>query len=189
MLRALTARIRGPYADREQRVLLAFLQTLDCVHPTIQTIFLAIGQRTARKLFQAQRTEARPRGDEPLDDESAAQVPSLHRDPSPYVACLVGEVLDALADHEGGRDVLLLVTHLETPAEQAARLASSIDVDPGVAPSVDVVRHRQSRVLKRVRAQLAGDDRATPELPSDGETTEIDTSPVMDRQVGWLFSP
>lgn len=146
MLLRLRRRDRGSKDDRDQRVLLAFLQAITQLAPSAGPVFIALARATARELFRAVRSESAYAGDEPFDDGSLAGLPSPHADWQPFVACLAREAVGLLRDCPDGEDLARMLAGVESVAEQATRL--------GTPPST--YRQRKSRALGELRAELEG---------------------------------
>lgn len=153
VLRRLGKYGRGTKEEREQRVLLAFLEALRVVRPT-GPIFLSLRRATTRALFDALRAEGGSGELVPPDEQLDAGDAPPHADAPPFVACLAREVAAQLLRRPDGEDVARIVTGVETAAEQAARLTAA--PSPGRTARVTVagVRQRRHRVMRDLRAKL-----------------------------------
>jgi hypothetical protein len=156
MLLSLRALDRGPAEDRDQRVLLAFLQALENPRLPSQPVFIALRRATARALFHAVRAQSSDFDTVPLD--AAVDVPTrpAHADPAPFVTCLAHEMAERLVARDGGDDVARLLAGVETIAEQAERLAGDGTPPPSGNPiSRTSLQQRRHRALFHLRAELA----------------------------------
>jgi hypothetical protein len=155
MLLTLHERDRGTKEERDQRVLLAFLQTIATVSPT-GPVFVKVPWATARALFGAVRDEAGAVEEVFLDEGTPECVPSPHTDPQPFVACLAREVAERLARRQGGEDIVRVLIGAETPAEQAERLhaTSTAAGESSERASLECMRQRRKRVLDDLREEL-----------------------------------
>ncbi|HEY5240236.1 MAG TPA: hypothetical protein VIJ22_02175 [Polyangiaceae bacterium] len=152
LLWGLRKRDHGPIEDRDERVLLSFLQALGRVPLEGQPVFLAMRRATERILFRAVR--AQTDGLEIVSlDSGELDCARMHEDPDPFTACLARELLSCLDAKSEGVDVANLLTGFETVGEQAERLAS---VRPADAPGVSLaaLRKRRSRAVAALRAHL-----------------------------------
>jgi len=158
LLIAMRWRARGGAEEREQQVLLAFLQAVGRVR-TDRPVFATVPRAMARALHFAARSGKRAEADHvPLDEESLEQAPSLQVEPSPYVVCLAREIAERMARRPGGADVVRVLAGIETAAEQAERLAGSTPTAAAEEVTGSRLRQRTRRALRDVRAELGLDD-------------------------------
>jgi len=104
MLLSLRARDRGSKEDRDQRVLLAFLDALAHTPLAGQPAFLALRRATARSVFQTVRAQRVHDETVPLDAEVDPSG-THHADPAPFVACLAREMAAGLVGRNGRASV------------------------------------------------------------------------------------
>lgn len=159
LLRGLRKRDQGPREDRDERVLLSFLQALGRARLEGQPVFLAMQRATERVLFRAVRAHTDGLETVPFDSEEGLDDGArLHRGPDPFTACLARELLHCLEAKAEVADVACLLTGFETVGEQARRLASSGSADAPRA-SLAAVRKRRTRAVTLLRAHLRDEAR------------------------------
>lgn len=95
MLLSLRTRDRGSKEDRDSRILLAFLQALARTQLAGQPVFIALRRATERAAFQAVRAE-RVHVETLAFDTQLDPARQLHRQPSPFQACLAREMATRL---------------------------------------------------------------------------------------------
>ncbi|HEY3820258.1 MAG TPA: hypothetical protein VGL81_24000 [Polyangiaceae bacterium] len=156
MLRGLRWRDVGQDEDRDQRVLLAFMQGLERVRLDGQPVFLAMRRATERALFRAVRAQARAVDTVPL----GAQPPrggEPHEDPWPFVACLAHELAERVGERSGGADVSRVLAGVETIGEQVRRLAREGRGARERPITTSTLRQRRHRAVTALRRELASD--------------------------------
>jgi hypothetical protein len=139
--------------DGGERVLFAFLLSIDRLHSKEQPVFVAIQRATARALFGKRRKATLPER-VPLRTVSSCSRSAPHEDAEPFVSCLAREIVERLAASKGGEAVAPILVGLETPQEQTGRLRAAAAAAGEGCVAKGRISKRRVRALTRVRAEL-----------------------------------